>query len=105
MRECIDTKSVRKPKSSNVLPQRKNFVKSVRKQYENPDSHAFDECLRFLWLIKIQNKQKEFPFVPLFACTYVCLYVPSGCTITFEGVGALNQNLVDVFYVKYRNPK
>ena len=28
-------------KSCNILPQRKNFVKSVRKQYGNPDSHAF----------------------------------------------------------------
>ena len=33
--------SVRKPKSSNIFSQRKNFVKSVRKQYGNPDSHAF----------------------------------------------------------------
>ena len=32
---------MRKPKSSNVLPQRKNFVKSSWKQYWNPDSHAF----------------------------------------------------------------
>ena len=32
---------MRKPKSSNVLPQKKNFVKSVRKQYGNPDSHPF----------------------------------------------------------------
>ena len=27
--------------SSNILPQRKNFVDSGRKQYENPDSHDF----------------------------------------------------------------
>ena len=33
--------SVRNPKSSNVLPQKKNFVESVRKQYGNLDSHAF----------------------------------------------------------------
>ena len=32
---------MKKPKSSNVLPQRNNFVKSVRKQYGNPDSHPF----------------------------------------------------------------
>ena len=32
---------MRKPKSSNIIPQRKNFVKSVRKQYGNPDSRAF----------------------------------------------------------------
>ena len=34
-------KNSRKPKSSNLLPQRKNFVKSVGKQYGNPDSHPF----------------------------------------------------------------
>ena len=33
--------SVRKPKLSNVLSQKKNFVKSVRKQYGNLDSHPF----------------------------------------------------------------
>ena len=33
--------SVQKPKSSNVLSQKNNFVKSVRKQYENLDSHPF----------------------------------------------------------------
>ena len=39
---CIhESFSVRKPKSSNVLPQRNNFVTSVRKQYGNPDSHPF----------------------------------------------------------------
>ena len=31
---------MRKPKLRNILPQRKNYVKSVRKQYGNPDSHA-----------------------------------------------------------------
>ena len=36
-----EASSVRKPKSSNVLPQKKNFVKSVRKQYGNLDSHPF----------------------------------------------------------------
>ena len=36
-----EASSVRKPKSSNILFQRKNFVKSVRKQYGNPESHAF----------------------------------------------------------------
>ena len=39
---CIyEAFSVRKPKSSNVLPWRNNFVNSVRKQYGNPDSHPF----------------------------------------------------------------
>ena len=32
---------MRKPKSSIVLPQKKNFVNSVRKQYGNLDSHPF----------------------------------------------------------------
>ena len=36
-----EASSVRKPKSSNVLPQKKNFVKSVRKQYGNLGSHPF----------------------------------------------------------------
>ena len=35
------TSFVRKPKSSDILPQRKNFVKSVRTQYGNPDLYAF----------------------------------------------------------------
>ena len=39
---CVhEASSVRKPKLSNVIPQRKNFVKSARKQYGNPDSHVF----------------------------------------------------------------
>ena len=39
---CIHkASSVRKPKSSNILSQRKNFMKSVRKNYGNRDSHAF----------------------------------------------------------------
>ena len=38
---CIhEPSSARKPKSSNALPQNKNFVKSARKQYGNLDSHA-----------------------------------------------------------------
>ena len=32
---------MRKPKSSNILSQGKNFVRSMRKQYGNPDSHVF----------------------------------------------------------------
>ena len=32
---------MRKLKSSNILSQRKNFVKLARKQYGNPDSHVF----------------------------------------------------------------
>ena len=39
-----EASSVRKPKSSSILPQRKNFVKSVRKQYRNPDSDDFLFC-------------------------------------------------------------
>ena len=39
---CIhEASSVRKPTSSNILSQRKNFVKSVRKEYGNSYSHAF----------------------------------------------------------------
>ena len=39
---CIHEASlVRKPKSSNIPSRKKNFVKSVRKQYGNPDSHVF----------------------------------------------------------------
>ena len=39
---CIhEASTVRKPKSSNALSQRNNFVKLVRKQYGNPDSHPF----------------------------------------------------------------
>ena len=49
---CIhEALSVRKPKSSNVLPQRKNFVKSVRKQYGNPDSHPFLTWINWKWNI------------------------------------------------------
>ena len=36
---------MRKPKLSNILSQRKNCVKSVRKQYGNPDSHPFFSLL------------------------------------------------------------
>ena len=36
-----ETSSMRKPKSSNVVPQRKNFVTSLRKRYGNSDSHHF----------------------------------------------------------------
>ena len=45
---CIfEASSVKKPKSSNVLSQRKDFVKPVRKQYGNADSHAFKYFLSF----------------------------------------------------------
>ena len=48
---CIhEDSSVRKPKSSNVLPQRNNFVKSVRKQYGNPDSHPFFNFTCTVWV-------------------------------------------------------
>ena len=44
-KRCIyhihEASSVRKSKSSNIIPQRRNFVKSVKKQYGNPDSHVF----------------------------------------------------------------
>ena len=38
---CYLGSSVRKPKSSNIIFQRRNFVKLVRKQYGNPNSHVF----------------------------------------------------------------
>ena len=39
---CIhEASSVRKLKSSNMIPQRKKFVKLVRKQYRNPDFPIF----------------------------------------------------------------
>ena len=45
-----------KPKSNNVLPWRKTFIKSVRKEYKNRDSHAFlNNCHDKL--LKIKNKQ------------------------------------------------
>ena len=46
---CIhEASSVRKPKPHNILSRRKNFVKSVKNQYGNPDSHAFFEFLPVL---------------------------------------------------------
>ena len=36
---------VSKPKSSNILPQKKNFVEPVRKQYGNPDSFDLFEII------------------------------------------------------------
>ena len=41
IRSIREASSLRKPKSSNMIPQRKNFVKLVRKQYGNPDEHVF----------------------------------------------------------------
>ena len=38
----------------NILPQWKNFVKSVRKQYGNPDPHAF-----FKLFITIVHEEKK----------------------------------------------
>ena len=47
---------MRKPKSRKIFSQRKNFVKSARKQYGNPDSHAFSfyslKTLTFLPALK-----------------------------------------------------
>ena len=49
----------RKPKSSIILNQRKNFVKSVRKQYGNPGLHAFF----LLRTVKIKFKYSNFNFI------------------------------------------
>ena len=49
-----EVSSLRKPKSSNILSQRKNFVKSVRKQYANSDSHPF-----FLQLQRFLNEEAK----------------------------------------------
>ena len=35
------TPPLRKPKLSDALSRRHNFMKSIKKQYGNPDSHAF----------------------------------------------------------------
>ena len=43
-----------KPKSSSILPSRKNFVKSVRKWYGNLDSHVFF-CFLFAFLFLIND--------------------------------------------------
>ena len=53
---------MRKPKWSNVLRQRKNFVKSVRKQYRNPDSHPFSFC-----------KNCNTFFLSMYVCMYTIL--------------------------------
>ena len=52
--------SVRKPKSSNTLSQRKNFVKSVRKQYGNPDSHYFLITFNFFLITCLLFKKINF---------------------------------------------
>ena len=58
-----EASSVRKLKSSNVLPQRKNFVELVRKQYGNPDSHDFLLLPHWgtnkMWVYGILNLKKN----------------------------------------------
>ena len=53
--DVCEASSVRKPKSSNILPQKKNFVKSMMKQYSNPDLHAFFYLLNY-YTSDMQNK-------------------------------------------------
>ena len=56
-----------KPKSSNILSQRKNFVKSLRKQYGNPDSHAFRKSLPFYeFLLKLNHRSLYWAIVIIF---------------------------------------
>ena len=50
IRYIHEASSMRKPKSSNVLPQKKNFVKSVSKQYGNLDSNSvYSKLLKNLY--------------------------------------------------------
>ena len=59
----LRSQNVRKPKSSNILLQRKNFVKSVRKRYGNSDSHAFTMLFGNYSYIFIENFSQKFsPF-------------------------------------------
>ena len=51
--------------------------------------------VHILYVLELKTSKKEFPSV----CMYIRLCVPSWCTITFEGVSASKQILVDVFYV------
>ena len=66
---CIhEASSVRKPKSSNVLSRKKNFVKSMRKQFRNPDSnplflfthspHSFLANCTEIWVILHKESNK-----------------------------------------------
>ena len=45
-----------KPKSSNVLPQRNDFVKSLRKQYGNPDSHPIFLIVAISYSLLAENR-------------------------------------------------
>ena len=79
---CVhEVSSVRKPKSSNVLPQRKNFVKSVRKQYGNPDTHSFFKTF-------VSVFQKFFPFffkiVVIKIIRFVSFFYPNFSNIFFH---------------------
>ena len=65
---------MRKPKSSNVLLRRKNFVKSVRKQYGNPDSHPF-------LVIRKQTKNQEMIIQNMTKLTHVKITLYIGDTI------------------------
>ena len=56
---------VSKPKSSNILSQRKKFVKLVRKQYANSDLHAFFTFVKTFVLTK-KEKINSRPHLFLF---------------------------------------
>ena len=49
---------MRKPKLRNIFHLRKNFEKSVRKQYGSPDSHAF---FKYAWKLNYEFLLNFFP--------------------------------------------
>ena len=74
IRSIHEASSLRKPKSSNILPHRKNFVKSVMKQYGNSDSHPFSLRNNFEKLLKNRvfvRLTLKMSFVPIFMVIFV----------------------------------
>ena len=57
---------VSKPKSSNILSQRKKFVKLVRKQYANSDLHAFFTFVKTFVLTKKEKINFEATLIFIF---------------------------------------
>ena len=104
-------------------------MKSVRKQYKNPDSHPFHFLITYgvckkrkycnrmsekkksllltnvhvLYVLEDKTSTKKFPSVCLSVCLSDYLAVHTWTfhvdTITFKGVSGYKQNLVGVFYV------
>ena len=74
IRSIHEASSLRKPKSSNILPHRKNFVKSVMKQYGNSDSHPFSLRNNFEKLLKNRvfvRLTLKMSYVPIFMVIFV----------------------------------